>query len=398
MAFAALAEAGAGRADDLGLVEQEIEKFPRVAAGVDPDVGGVFAADAGEAELHHCGADEGGVGEIEVGHGLHLRLALGGVDGGGGLLHGVGDAVELGRVAAVPEGVNGVGVARRVVGHEGLGHDGVGAARAGEAGGLGEAAELDGTVAGPLDLVDGVGDLRVADVGLVGAVEEDDGLVGPGVGDPRFELGARGDGAGRVVGEAQVDQVRRGGGDGGHIAVGGGAFEVGDAGVAAVEVGAGAAGHDVGININRIHGVGDGKLEALGGEDFLDVAAVALGAVGDEDFVGVDLRAAGGIIVGGDQIAEERVALLGAVALEGGAVGHFFGATLERINANLRQGLGDIADAKADDGFIGVGLSVGRHALGDVGEQIGRLQFQVIFVDADHGGPKGRKVSVVLGR
>ena len=116
MTFAALAEAGAGGADDLGLVEELVEELPRVGAGVDPDVGGVVAADAAETELGHGLADEGGVAEVVGDFFLHLGLALGGEDGGGGFLHGVGDAVEFGGVAAVPEGVDGVGVAGGVVG------------------------------------------------------------------------------------------------------------------------------------------------------------------------------------------------------------------------------------------------------------------------------------------
>src|SRR5258706_15585173 len=58
VAFAAFAETGAGRADDLRLVEQQIEKLPGVAAGIDPDVRRVVAADAFEPELGHRLADE----------------------------------------------------------------------------------------------------------------------------------------------------------------------------------------------------------------------------------------------------------------------------------------------------------------------------------------------------
>ena len=116
MAFAAFAEAGSGGADDLGFVEQLVEKLPGIGAGIDPDVGRVVPADAGETELGHGVADEGGVAQIEVGHCLDLGLAGLGEDGGGGFLHGVGDAVEFGGMAAVPEGVDGVGVAGLVEG------------------------------------------------------------------------------------------------------------------------------------------------------------------------------------------------------------------------------------------------------------------------------------------
>src|SRR5690606_6692745 len=117
VAFAAGAEAGAGGADDLGLVEELVEEGPGIGAGVDPDVGGVVAADAAVAEAGHGVADEFRVGHVVGDLLFDLGLAGLGVYGGGGLLHGVGDAVELGRVAAVPEGVHRVG---RAGGVEGL--------------------------------------------------------------------------------------------------------------------------------------------------------------------------------------------------------------------------------------------------------------------------------------
>ena len=295
-------------------------------------------------------------------------------------------------MAAVPEGVERVGVAGGIPGDEGLRDDGVGAAGAGEAGGLGETAELDRDVAGALDLVDGVGDCGVADVGLVRAVEEDDSLVLLRVFHPRGELGLGGDGAGRVVREAEVDQV---GGDrrhGRHVAVGGRALEVGDALVTAVDVGAGAARHDVGVDVDRVNGVGNREADVVG-EDFLDVAAVALRAVGDEDFVGVDLAAAGGVIVLLHGLAQERVTLLRAVALEGGALRHLVGRGMERLDAHRRQRLGDVTDAEADHRLGRIGGDVGADALGDVAKEVGRLELGVVFVDADHGGGGRRRES-----
>ena len=77
-----------------------------------------------------------------------------GIDRGGGLLHGVGHAVELRRVAAIPERMEGRRLAGGVIGHERLRDDDEGAARAGEAGRLRKAAKLDRHVAGTFDLVD----------------------------------------------------------------------------------------------------------------------------------------------------------------------------------------------------------------------------------------------------
>ena len=47
----ALAESGAGGADDLGFVEQLVEERPGIGAGIDPEVRRVIAADAREAEF-----------------------------------------------------------------------------------------------------------------------------------------------------------------------------------------------------------------------------------------------------------------------------------------------------------------------------------------------------------
>ena len=87
----------------------------------------------------------------------------------------------------------------------------------------------------------------------------------------------------------------------------------------------------------------------------------------------------------GDGFAEEGVALLGAVAFEGGAHGHLVGRGVEGGGADGGEGFGDVADAEADDRFLRVGGDVGTDALGDVGEQVGGLELGVVFVDANHG-------------
>ena len=296
-------------------------------------------------------------------------------------------------MAAIPEGVERVRVAGPIVSHNGLRDDGVGAAGAGEAGGFGETAELDRHVARAFDFVDGVGDRGIADVRFVGAVEEDDGLVGLRVGDPLGELGSGGDGAGGVVGKTEIDEIGGDAGDGGNITVGRSAIEVGDALVAAVDVGSGAAGHDVGVDVDGVDGIGDGELHILR-KNFLNIPTVALRAVGDENFVGVDLASAGGVVVGGDGLAEEGVALLRAVALEGGALGHFVRRGVHRLDAHGRERFGDVTDAEADDGLRRIGGNVGAHALGDIAEEIGGLELGVVFVDANHGRSGKRSVRI----
>src|SRR5438105_13413974 len=167
-------------------------------------------------------------------------------------------------------------------------------------------------------------DVGIADIGLVGRVEEDDGLVRFGIGDPRSELGLGRDGARWVVGKAKINQVRGGAGNRRYISIGRRAVEVGNALVAAIDVSAGAAGHDVRVDVNRINGIRDGEAD-VGGEYFLDVAAIALGTVGNENLICLDLAAPGGVIVLHDSFAQKSVALLGTIAFERGAVGHLVG-------------------------------------------------------------------------
>ena len=90
----------------------------------------------------------------------------------------------------------------------------------------------------------------------------------------------------------------------------------------------------------------------------------------------------------GDGVAQEGIALLGAVALERGAVGQLVGGGVQRRDADRRQRLGDVADAEPDDRLAGVGGDVGVHALGDVGEEVAGLELGEVFVNADHGGKR----------
>ena len=54
-------------------------------------------------------------------------------------------------------------------------------------------------------------------------------------------------------------------------------------------------------------------------------------------------------VVLGDRLAQEVVALLGAVAVERVAAGHLVDGLVHRLDDRGRQRLGDVADAHADD-------------------------------------------------
>ena len=386
--FAARPETGTRRADDVAFIEEFVEEVPgaQAARRLEPDVGGVDAAVAGDAGSGETFTDDPGILHVVVDDLLGLLPPLLGVDGSRGALHRVGGAVELGGGAAQPELVEGVLLARARRPHDLFRHDHQAAADAGETGSLGEGAELDGALLRPFDLVDGVRDLGVGDKGLVGGVEEDHRVVGIGVVDPLLELGLGGDGAGRVVGEAEVDDVdlrRRQGGDEVVRLVAG---EVDDILVVALVVGfAGAADHDVGVVVDRVDRVADGD-DVVEGEDVEDVGAVALGAVGDEHLGGLELDAEGLVALVDDGVDQPVIPLLRAVAgeLVGGA--EVVDGGVEGLEDGRGEGAGDVADAEADDLGARVGGGEFADAAADLGEEVAGFEFEVVVVDLGHYG------------
>src|SRR6185369_1493901 len=115
--FAAGAETGAGGADHVAFGEELVEELPaaHAARGLEPDVGGVHAAEAGDAGFLQTLADYAGVLHVIIDDLLGLLPPLVGVDRGGGALDRVGGAVELGGGAAQPELVEAVALAVLVV-------------------------------------------------------------------------------------------------------------------------------------------------------------------------------------------------------------------------------------------------------------------------------------------
>ena len=85
-----------------------------------------------------------------------------------------------------------------------------------------------------------------------------------------------------------------------------------------------------------------------------------------------------------DGLAQKGVALLGSVAVERLAGGFVVDGPVEGGDHGGGERLGDVADAEADDLRLGMGLLMGLDAMGDFGEQIGCLNLQVVFIDADH--------------
>ncbi len=224
-----------------------------------------------------------------------------------------------------------------------------------------------------------------ADERLVGCVEQNEGFPVVGPVHPLLELLLRRHRPRRVVGVAQIDDIRIPGGFGaGDETVRGVAGQIDKPRIASALVRARPAGHDVRVHIDGVDGVAHRYLDVLV-EKFLDVAAIALGAVRDENLVRGDIHSARGEVDGGDLLAQEGVALLGPVAVERRArafVVHGFAHGRENGRSERFR---HVADAQADDLGVRMRRLVRIHAVRDFRKEIAGLDFLVVFVDVQHG-------------
>ena len=188
---------------------------------------------------------------------------------------------------------------------------------------------------------------------------------------------AGGGGAGGVVGIAKVDQVHWFSGQLRHKGVLRCARQVDQSGIGALGVGgAGVPGHDVGIHVNRVDGVHDGHAVAMA-QDVEDVAAVALGTVGNEHLVVGHLQATVAEIAPGDGLAQEIVTLLRAVAAKRFASRHIISGAVQGGDGRSRQGFGNVTDPESDEavGGVRVGFAEGLDASADLREEVTGLEF-----------------------
>src|SRR4030095_4253721 len=113
-----------------------------------------------------------------------------------------------------------------------------------------------------------------------------------------------------------------------------------------------------------------------------------LSAIADEDLVDADLHPARAEIVGRDRRAQELVADVRTVALEGLAPRHVVGGLVNSANDGRGQGLGHVADPQIDQ--ANVGMRVGEHLrpATDLGEQVVLVEVQVELVEAGHGASR----------
>ena len=243
--FPVLAEPAARRADDVGVLQKIVKEGPAVHAvrALEPDIGRVLAARVPDAKFVQAVCDRLCVLTVVVDILADLALPFLGEHRRRAHLRDIGDAVELGGLAARPKPVQRLSAA-----DERLGHDGIAAAYAREARRLGIGAKLDGALLGALHLVDAARVLAVAHKVLVRRVIEDDRVHLFCIRHPLFQLRDGIRGARRIVGRADIDDIRL------DTLIGHGQKAILLGGVRKDDL---APRHDIGVQIDGIDGIGD---------------------------------------------------------------------------------------------------------------------------------------------
>ena len=119
-------KARAGGSGHIGLGQHLVKKVPGAHAvgNLQPDIGGVYPAEAGQAGGGQALPDDPGILPVVADVFRNLPAALFGVDGCGPPLDHIGHAVELGGLAAVPHAVQRYAAPPQLYGHHGVGQDG----------------------------------------------------------------------------------------------------------------------------------------------------------------------------------------------------------------------------------------------------------------------------------
>ena len=259
-----------------------------------------------------------------------------------------------------------------------------GTAHTGEAGRLAETAELDRDVPGAVNFIDRVRNGRVGDVGFIGGVIQNHRTVLLRVFDPTLQHLLGGNHAGRVIRIAQVNQVDPLPGKFRNEIVGGGNRKVNQAAVAATGIRrTRVSGHDVGIHVHRIYRI-QHRDDVVFSEDIQDIPRITLGTVRDEDLIRVDLGSACLIIVFGNGLAQEIVALFGPIAAERRAFGQLVDGRMHRLNHGGGKRFGDVADAQANDVRGRVLVAECLHPPADFRKQVAGGQLEIMLIDIGH--------------
>ena len=199
----------------------------------------------------------------------------------------------------------------------------------------------------------------LADKSLICRIEKYQGTVGQSVVDPHFQLCAGESSACGVVGVAKIYDIGyRPLGKCRHKTVFGGDREIDYVAPGTLAEHTAAPSHYICVYVDGIDGIGHCHDVVLA-QYVAEVARVALGAVADEYFRRVDFDAAATVIVVGDCLTQEQIALFGSVAMECGGVSFVGHGFLHCLDGGRAQRLCDIADTHAYDFYAGVRLFEG---------------------------------------
>ena len=379
--------------------QQHVEEIPavgNVGGRLEPNVRRVHSAVSRQARRAQALADNACVLKVVADECFDLRLPFVGINRLRTALSDVARAVEFRRVTTRPKLFERNALARGRGARQAVGNDDVAATRAREARRLAEGAELNRNVACAVNFVNGARHVVFGYVGGIGGVEQNHGVAVLGVGNPIGQRGAIERRTRRIVRRTQINHVDLSSGRRRRKIILGGARQISHAREVSVALQiARPARHDVRVEINGIHGVGDCNF-AVERENFLNVAAVALRAVADKNFVGVDLKPATFVVEVGNFFAQEAVALFGTVAAKSFDVTHFVSGAFHCVDTNLRQGARHVADTEPNDFRVGIFRLEFRGALADFGEQVAARQFQIIFVDLRHADKNLLKLKIAV--
>ena len=147
-----------------------------------------------------------------------------------------------------------------------------------------------------------------------------------------------------------------------------------------------AARHHVVIDVDGVNRVGN-KDRVVLTEQVQQVAQVALGTVGDENFGHVQLDTVARVIPA-DSVAQELIALLaGNIAVERTLVALLLNGLVHGLRHGCRQRQGDVADAQTDDVCLGMGFLVVGYLVGNGAEQIALVQLGVMRIQLHDSPP-----------
>ena len=110
------------------------------------------------------------------------------------------------------------------------------------------------------------------------------------------------------------------------------------------------AAHDIGVHINRVNRICHQNNVVLG-EDIPHIACIALGAIVDHDLIRIH-RHAEPLVIAGNCLSQESIALIIRIALEGLLAAQLIAAFFHSLNHNRSQRQGHIPDAKPDQMIV----------------------------------------------